>query len=554
MRRIRKPGRMFPLLALLLLTACPGEDAPERRQAERGGTAVLLEIADMDKPMPIVWDGSLDSDLVSVMYMTLLRPWWEDGRLVYLTADQNPMALARSYEYVGPDSTAIRYHLRPDVAWSDGTPVTAHDVVWSYEVYEDPRAASPRQDYGEHIEEVVAEDDQTVLFRFHRRYPEMVFHANLAIAPRHVYEGHDPAQLRTHPQVTNPAGQMVVNGAYRIAQWERGQRVVLEPNPAFQPAPLLDRVVIRIVPEETTRMIEMQTGRGDMMRPLPFHQVDAIRGQRGMRIERQEKRAYDYIAYNPRAMEPLADPEIRRALGLAIDHQGLVSALQMDEWAVPAGGPYAPIFRDLYDPEAHAPLPFQPEEATRILQEAGWTPGPDGILVRDGQPFRFTLLTNAGNARRADAAQIIQQQLRRVGVEMRLQTLETNTFFDRLTRRDYQAALSGWNVALSPDIATLWGDPELPFNFVSYDNPTVQGLMEQALAQPDQERANRYWREAAGHIVADQPYTWLYYFDHLVAVSERLQGTRIDTLGAYQNLWEWWIPAEMQQGGATAMR
>jgi peptide/nickel transport system substrate-binding protein len=220
----------------------------------------------------------------------------------------------------------------------------------------------------------------------------------------------------------------------------------------------------------------------------------------------------------------------------------------MEEFAVPAGGPYAPIFRDLYDPVAHAPLPYAPDRAREILEAKGWRAGPDGVLMKDGQAFRFTLATNSGNQRRADVAQIVQQQWRQIGIDARIQLLETNTFFERLTRRNFQASIGGWGVGLSPDLQQIWGSPDLPFNYVSYDNPEVRRLIQEALAQPTEELASPIWRQVAALIVEDQPYTWLYYFDQIVGVNDRIQGTTINTLGTYQRIWEWWIPQAAQRG------
>jgi peptide/nickel transport system substrate-binding protein len=531
------------LAGLAVLTGCPGERA-ERvpAEAQRGGTVIVVEGADMDKPMPLISESSLDNQLQGLIYRPLLQGWWEDGELHYLTYDQNPMALARSYEFFGPDSASLRYRLVSDARWSDGQPITADDVVWTLTMQGDERVASPRQDFNRQIREVVAEDDSTVVVHFQRRYPEMFFHSAGTIAPRHVYVDADPAQLRSHPAVTDPAGgRMVVSGPYMIGQWVRGQRVTLVPNPQWEPQSLLERVVFRVIPEQTTRMIELQTGNVDIMGPIPFEQLDLIRRQNHLRVETREKRFYDYIGYNPRAHDFFADRDIRRALGLAIDHEGLIRALQMEDYAIPAGGPYAPIFRRLYDPEAHAPLPHDPEQARQILAAKGWEPGPDGILRKDGRPFRFTLTTNAGNQRRADVAQIVQQQWRRLGVDARIQIIEFNTFVERQRTRDFEAAVAGWGVGLSPDLQDIWGDPDLPFNSVSYDNPQVRQLIQQATAQPTQEAAAPYWRQAAALIVADQPYTWLYYFDEPVGINERVRGTVINTLSAYQNMWEWWV-------------
>jgi peptide/nickel transport system substrate-binding protein len=540
------------LVLAVLITACPGGDRPDRpTQAQRGGTVIVVEGADMDKPMPLISESSLDNQLQGLLYRPLLQGWWEDGELHYLTHDRNPMALARSYEFFGPDSASLRYRMVSDAVWSDGQPITAHDVVWTITMQGDERVASPRQDYNRQIREVVAEDDSTVVIHFHRRYPEVFFHSAGTVAPRHAYEDFDPAQLRSHPAVTEPSGgRMVVSGPFMVGEWIRGQRVTLVPNPRWQPQPYLERVVFRIIPEQTTRMIELQTGNVDIMGPVPFDQVDMIRRQDQLRIETREKRFYDYIGYNPRSHEFFADRDIRRALGLAIDHEGLIRALQMEDFAIPAGGPYAPIFRRLYDPQEHAPLPHDPEQARQILAAKGWTPGPDGILRRNGQPFRFILTTNAGNQRRADVAQIVQQQWRQIGVDARIQIIEFNTFIERQRTRNFEASIAGWGVGLSPDLQQIWGDPDLPFNSVMYDNAQVRQLIQEALAQPTEETAAPFWRQAAALIVADQPYTWLYYFDEPVGVNERVQGTVINTLSAYQNMWEWWV-ADGAQTTAT---
>lgn len=552
--------------ALLLGTmgvaaACGGdrkEDAPAEKggrgaaagQPERGGTAILVELADMDKPIPFIFDTSLDGDLSDVMYMPLLRGAWRGGRLAFLTSHDSPMSLAWHWEYVGADSAAIRYRMRSGLKWSDGEPITAQDVVWTYQMVRDPRVASPRQEYVERMDSVKAENDSTVVFYFKARYPDMLFHSGLPIAPKHAFQGVDPSQIRSSPRVVNPAnGNMVVSGPFMIGQWNKGERIVLVPNPRFPIRPNLDQIVIRVIPEATTRLVELQTGHVDFVRPIPFEQVPLLRSQApNVRFEKEQKRFYDYVGYNPKTFAPFADRDVRLALGLAVDVPAMLRALQMQEYTVPAGGPYAPIFTDLYDPRTQAPLPFDTARARQILASKGWrdTDG-DGVLDKDGKPFRFTLLTNAGNQRRADVSQILQQDWKRIGVDARLQAMETNTVFDRLRKKEFQAAIMGWGVGLSPDLSELWSKDN-PNNYVSYDNPKTFELFRLAREQKTPEQANRYWKEAAAQIVQDRPYTWLYYMDQLDGVNNRLRGMKIDTYGAYQNTWEWWIPKSQQSG------
>ena len=559
MRRWMRAGSLAALAALA--AACGGGDDDDGRRRPTagaddqfgdpvsGGTAVIAELADINRPLPILAETSLDGNLGGdVMFNSLLRSSWEDGRIVYRTADESPAALASRWELLGPDSTALRYHIKPGLRWSDGQPITAHDVVWTYEMLGHPDVASPQQNYVEQMDSVTAQDDSTVTFWFKRRYPEMWFHSGIGIGPSHVFRGTSPGELRNHPALLNPEnGRLPVSGSFMIGEWRRGTQFTLVPNPHFPQPARLERIVFRVIPEMTTRITELLNQTVDISRPIPFDQIPEIRSRAPfVEFEREEKRFYEYIGYNP-GFEPFADPEVRRALGLAIDKEGLIGALQMEEFAVPAGGMYSPIFRELYDPQSMKPLPFDTVEAKRILDARGWVDSDnDGVRDKNGRPLRFTLVTNSGNSRRADISQIVQQMWARVGVRADLQLQETNTFFDNLREEQYQAALAGWGVALSPDISTIWRSAS-PFNNVAYDNPAAEAVMDSALAAPTAEAANPFWKRAAAMVVEDQPYSWLFFFDQVTGRNRRLRGVRMDTYGPYQNLWEWWIPSEFQR-------
>jgi peptide/nickel transport system substrate-binding protein len=545
MTRHRPSYVSAPTLALILallvaVTACD----TGREGTFRDDTVTIITLADISKPMPFISESVTDGSVVGMLYMSMLGSVWEDGRLRFRTADEDALAIARAYELFGPDSASLRYHMRSDLTWSDGEPLTAHDVHWTLETRGEPAVASPRSDYNRFIESVEVENDSTIVIHFTRRYPEMIAHTAIEIAPRHLYQDTPLAELRNHPALATPdGGNLVVSGPYMIGEWRRGQRFTLVPNPAFSPAPNIPRVVFSVIPEQTTRLIEFQTGNADVL-VLPFDQIERVeRSVPDMRLEVRRGRFYDYLGYNPAAHPALADPDVRRALGLAIDREGLIGALNLEGFAEPAGGPFSPIQTLHYDPEAQTPLPYDPTEAARILDEAGWVPGPGGVRARDGQTLSFNLSTNAGNQRRADIAQIVQQQWRQIGVEVRIQTRETNTFFDSLNRREYEVALAGWSIALFVDMTSLW-EGDTPFNFTDFNDPEVSRLFALATEQPTEEAAAPYWKEAARLIVEQQPYSWLFYMDEVIGVRNRIQGTRIDALGDLQNLHEWYIDTD----------
>jgi peptide/nickel transport system substrate-binding protein len=194
------------------------------------------------------------------------------------------------------------------------------------------------------------------------------------------------------------------------------------------------------------------------------------------------------------------------------------------------------------------PLPYDSAGAKRLLEAAGWrdTDG-DGIREKDGKPFRFTLMTNIGNQRRADVSQIVQRMWREVGVDARLQPMELGTVNDRQFRQhDFDVVLGSWGVELSGTLTGLFA-PDAHLNFVGWRDPEVGRLIAQAEAQPTLATAAPAWRAVAERIVQTQPYTWLYYYGPVTGRSPRLRGVKVDAFGAYQNTWQWWVA-----GGATA--
>ena len=543
---------------LALLAACGdrgGADGAAKGDAaagapRRGGTAVVAEIGDLNRPMPLLYQGNPDGDMMDVMYMALTSQTWENGQLVYRLSDASPMAMAWHYEYTGADSTALRFRMRSALKWSDGAPITAHDVVWTYQAAANPRTASSQSYMTEQIDSVKAENDSTVVFHFKRRYPGMLFDASLHPAPRHVYASVPPDKLATHAAFSD-LSKLVVSGGWMVGAHQPGQQVTLVPNPHFSVKPLLDRIVLRVIPDPQTRQVELLNGAVDFARTVPFDQVDDLTARKpGLAFGREARRFWEFVAWNPRTVPQFGDPQVRRALGMAVNVPGIMQQLRMGNFAERAAGPYSPIFRDLHDP-ALQPLAYDPEGAKRILDAQGWrdTDG-DGIREKDGKPFTFTLMTNTGNQRRQDVVTVLQQQWKAVGVDARIQMYELATFFDHLIgKRDYQAALGSWQVALDPDLTALW-TAEGPYNVVGYASPEVDAMIEQARAQPTAAQANPLWRAAAARIVQDQPYTWLYYYDNTTGISPRLKGTHVTSYGAYARTWEWWVNAGPQRAAA----
>lgn len=527
-------GRAFTTIAVaalvLWLSAC---EAPARRYL------VIGEGTEVGVLLPVVETNELDGEINALLYLSLNSARWGAGAIEYTIDD---LSLAERWEY-GSDSTTLTYFLRDGAVWSDGEPIDAGDVVFTFQLVRKPTIASPYVDSWEHLDSVVAASDREVTFYFRRRYPRMLFHTGIGIIPEHVFApvADDAASLTSHPAVVRPAANQVVSGPYRVAEWQKGDRLMLTANPRAFTAPATDTVVIRFLPEESTRLIELENGELDVAGPLPMSRAAALAADRRFRVETVKDRFYDYIAWNPHRFEPFGDPRLRLALSLAIDRAQVLEGLEISAHAEPAAGPYPPIFNRVTDPSV-APDAYRPDSARAVLAAGGWRDSDgDGVLDRGGRPLRFTLLTQAGNERRADAAELIQAQYRQIDIDMRVRLVEFNTLLGQVFEgRDYEAVLLGWQVALEPDylVGRFW-PPDHPFNITGYGNTVLDSVIPLAQSAATAGQAAPYWREAARIIAGDRPYAFLWYFDDVMVVNERVKDTRIDTYGRYQNLHQW---------------
>ncbi len=556
----RRPPALLAVLSTLLCVAplaCegPGAGGEDGDEGQRGGAAVVGVSTGVGTVLPPLAQTSLDGEVSGLLFPGLSRARWEEGRLAF-RAD-HPLALAEGWSF-GPDSSTVTFRLEPGLTWSDGTALTAADAAFTYRLLGNPDAALPFAYVTRRMDSVTASGDSAVTFRFARRYPGMLFDASVGLLPEHVYGDVPPEEFMElagradrrgagaggdGDETGQGAGGPVVSGPFRLAEWSRGERLLLVRNPRGPVDPRLDTLVFRVLPEEGTRIAGLRSGNVDMARIESFRRASRLADREGFQVHRMRRRAYDYIAWNPEGHPAFSEPGVREALSLAIDRRAVLEALQMEPWAEPAAGPYGPLFPQLrVEPEA--PL-HDRDRARNLLEKAGWTlpgeAGEDAVRTKAGRELSFELATQAGSDRRTAAVELIRSQLAEVGVRARVRTQEFNSLFARMRSGDYEAALLGWQIGLNPDISQFWYRPDAPLNVVAYDDARVRALMDSARAAATREDAAPHWRRAAREIASDHPYAFLWYFDVLWASGPRLRGVEVDVLGFARNAHEWWV-------------
>lgn len=517
-------------LVLLVTGSClaggPGISA--ERRAEYGGTLVIGVANDADTFNPLFTESKLGQEIGHLLLLGL--------------ADLNDKSefepeLARSWEH-SPDYLTLTYHLRKDARWSDGVPITAEDVKFTYDVLMDSTVASPRQGVLEYVKQVRARDEYTVVFEFSEAYPDQLFDTAGEILPAHVLRGVAPKDLRTHPFGRRP----ISSGPFILKKWQSQQYIELVANEHyFGGRPYLDRVIFKIVPDESNLLVQLKTGEIDMMLGVPPARAKALAAANpNLALYPMAGRVYYYLGYN-NAHPLFADADVRRALTMAIDRKGLVRAL-LHGFGRICYGPIPPMLQWAYN-EDIAEIPHDPDRAREILAAAGWADRDgDGWLDRDGRTFEFTILTNTGNQLRTDLAVVIQNRFQQLGIRTKIQSLEWTSYLQKLRDPALQAYLGGWSTAFNVDPTPIFHSSAVElFNYVHYANPEVDRLIEAGRKEMDRRRAAAIWKQFQEKIYHDQPYTFLFWIDKIAAVSKKFKNVTPIALSPLYGLERWYL-------------
>jgi len=520
----------------------PGDRALEHAGTpSRGDALVVAVLAEPDTLNPVVEAHTVGNQLNSSLYPSLLDDDFVDCRTAH------PPYFAERWEWSDGDRT-LTFHLRDDVVWSDGVPVTSEDVRFSQELMADPDVASPRVSYTNRIERIETPDAQTVVFRFSEAYDRetQLLHVGYPFVAKHVFAEADRASLRGHPASRSPVGA----GPFLLQRWEPGSEIVLVRNErcSLAPVPWLDRVVFRVLPDPATRIAELKRGAIDLVENLNPRDLEGIaREAPHVRFLSRGYRFLDYVTWNTNDAL-FASREVRRALTMAIDRVRLIDTLLRVRDVVlgrEATGFVPPVLCHDYAADVQ-PIPYDPAAARSILAREGWTDADgDGVLDRDGERFSFELLYNSGNPRREKTAVMIRMMLAEVGVEARTGVLDTNAFFEKLRRREYQAGIGGMRAALVIEPSDFWRcGLEYQYNYASYCNPRADAILEQAPAEKDLERRRSLWRELEHLVYDDQPWTFLFWREDVVGIDRRFRDVGTNVINTFHDLSSWWVPPE----------
>jgi peptide/nickel transport system substrate-binding protein len=528
---------LYLLITIVILTTSRQSACAEVSEQPAYGDALITgSIGEPSILIPMLAGDSASHDVAGLVF---------NGLIKYDTDLSIIGDLAGSWE-ISPDGLVITFHLRKGVKWTDGVEFTADDVMFGYKKIIDDKTPTPyKEDYLQ-VKEAEVLDKYTFRVTYEKPFaPALSSWGNLVVLPKHLLEGKD---ITKSDFARNPVGM----GPYILNKWTSGQEVILDSNRNyFEGRPYIDRYVYKIIPDPATMFLELQAGGIDMMGLTPIQytkQTNTKFFKENFQKFRYPVFSYTYMGFNLK--HPwFKDKRVRQAIAYAIDKGEIVDVVLFGLGS-PATGPYVPNTW-VYNPDVKK-YDYDLNKSKKLLKEAGWedTDG-DGILDKDGKKFEFSVLTNMGNRSREQTATIIQYRLKKIGIKMNIRVLEWSTFINEfIDKRRFETVILGWSIGIDPDQYDIWHSSktrEKEFNFVSYNNPEVDALLEKGRRTFNiEERKKAYYR--IQEILADEvPYIFLYVPDATPIVSSRFKGIKPATIGISYNLPKWYVPKNLQR-------
>ena len=413
----------------------------------------------------------------------------------------------------------IVFDLREDVVFHDGHQFDSGDVLFTYNSIMNPKGTSPRKSDYEPVKSVEILGSHKIKFTYKRLFSPAFGSWAMGILPEHLLNekklkqealerGRDPEKfiMRDSNYGRNPIG----TGPFKFLNWNSDEAIrLVRNNNYWEGPPEYEEYIMRIIPDTLTQEMEFYTGALDNYSVQP-HQVS--RFSKDDRFQRFSSIGYfySYIGYNIR--NPLfSDAKIRTALGMAIDIEPIIKYVLYGE-GERVTGPY-PKITEWYDNNIK-PLPYDPNEALKILNAYGWKKNADGWLEKEGKLFEFNLITNSGNPIRKNILTIVQESWRKIGVKCNTQLFEWAVFLkDFVNTLKYDALVLGWSMGADPDLYQIWHSSQAgpnQLNFVGYKNFEVDRLITRIRKEYDRSKQVKMARELHRLVARDQPYTFLY--------------------------------------------
>lgn len=518
---------------------------------------VVIGISSDIETINPLYSFSVDEGVIDeTLFLSLVSFEWDSSKG---DLKEFPM-LAESWEWA-PDSSSINILLRSDVQWSDGTPLTIDDVIFSFDLYSDPMAQSRmigtfknfntdnngKIDIGKTFEKL---SDNKVRINFLAGSVPTLLDISMPIIPKHIFEKINRDEITTSEINFNP----VSSGPYKLKKWDRNQSIILEANKKsfLYKEGMIDEIIFKIVPDYNSRLLQLKKGELDFSELIKPADTKGLKDYKNLVIRTVKGREYDYVGWNnidvksfseKKLIKPnslFGSAKVRQALSHSISKHEILAEYLLNYGEI-AVSPVSSIFKAYFD-SSLKPIEYNPALAKKLLAEEGWIDkDKNGVLEKGSLEFRFTLHIPSGNPLREYAATIIKNNLKAVGIEMSIEKSELGAFIENLYNRRLDAWMASWFIQVPLELKTYWYSDldNTPLNLSGYQSKEADEIILQLDKRIDENLKKNYISRFQNVIYKDQPVTFLYWMDNVIAHSTKLQNVTINPYGALQKLWEW---------------
>ena len=507
----RKPAALLAcLLVLSLMAGCGGSSSESRSNTSENRSSVVIAMDPNSEP-EAGFDPAFGWGAGEHVHEPLIQSTLTVTN-TNLTIDYD---LATDYS-VNEDGLLWTVHIRDDVKFTDGEPLTARDVAFTYNTVKE---SSSVNDFTM-LDHAEALDDTTVVFHMTRPFSIWPYTmAVVGIVPEHAY---DSASYGSNP---------IGSGRYILKQWDKGQQVILDANPDYYgEQPNMQRVTI-VFMEEDAAFLAAQAGEVDLAYTSATYSDQTVEGYSLAAYESVDNRGFNLPAVPEQTTESgetigndfTADVQVRRAINIGVDREEMI-----DHVLNGYGSPAYSVCDQMPWYNSASEVTYDPEKAKSLLDEAGWKTGEDGIREKDGVKAELNLLYATGDSVRQALAADFAEQLKELGISCTLEGVGWDTAYDRAQS---DPLIWGWGAHTPMELYNIYhtiGDTGLA-QYSPYSNSTVDVYMDQALASSDLEVSYDLWQKAQWDGTTgvtqdgDIPWVWLVNIDHLYWVADGLQ-------------------------------
>jgi len=362
----------------------------------------------------------------------------------------------------------ITYKLREGVTWSDGTPFTSADVAYTWEAVKNPTFVAESKDGSQDIDSIETPDPLTVICHYNTVKPNFASTLfTFGIMPKHIIENTD---LNTSAFNETPIG----TGPYVVKEFVRGQYVVMDRNPTYwakaengDALPYIERLVFHMLPDTNTLITQLQSGELDMVVQVPYSRASQVEGIDRVEIVRGPLLSWQHLDFNFR-VPSLADINVRKAIAHGINREVMIRAQGGYPQAIKSL--VVPVF-DLYNPDTPE-YPYDPALANKLLDDAGYVRGGDGIREKDGVRMSYQFMVQAGRADDENAQQVIIALLKQIGIEATANNQTGVAYREARYKGGYDLIYGRWITSADPVYSTFYGTGG-ENNGQGYSNPTL---------------------------------------------------------------------------------